>query len=331
MSGAILITGGAGYIGSHTAYACLDAGRRVAVLDDLSTGRRELVPPDAAFVEGSIHDQDLVRRAVREHDVTAAIHFAAKTVVPDSVADPAAYYHANFAGALALIQAVQAEGVDKIVFSSTAAVYDPAAALEADVVESSPTVPMSPYGWSKLMVERLLADLGAATALRHVILRYFNVAGADPKGRSGQSTPRATHLIKVACEAAIGLRPHLDIYGDDYPTPDGTCVRDYIHVADLADAHLLALEHLEAGGESLILNCGYGRGASVKEVVAAVERASGKPLPTVPGPRRPCDPPRVVSNPGRLRERFGWSPKHDDLDGIVASALAWERQRAAVA
>lgn len=328
--GTVLITGGAGYIGSHTAWALLDDGRQVVVLDDLSTGRRQDVPPGAAFVEGSIEDVGLIRRTIRRFGVTAVIHFAAKTVVPESVANPTAYYRTNFVGALCLVEALKAERVTTLVFSSTAAVYDATAALSADVVETSPAAPMSPYGWSKLMVEQLLADSAAASALRFAALRYFNVAGADAAMRTGQSTPNATHLIKTVCEVATGRRSELTIFGDDYPTADGTCVRDFIHVTDLAAAHLLALAHLEKGGDSLTLNCGYGRGASVLDVVAAVERATGQTLPVRVAARRPGDPPRVVSNSARLRDELGWTPRHDTLDEIVRSALAWERQRTPV-
>jgi UDP-glucose 4-epimerase len=327
--GAILVTGGAGYIGSHTAWACLDAGREVVVLDDLSTGRRNLVPPKAAFVEGSVEDRALVDSTLRSHGVSAVLHFAAKTVVPDSIADPISYYRTNLAGSAALIDAVVACGVEVMVFSSTAAVYDPAIALTMDVDEGSPLAPISPYGRSKLMVEQLLSDIAAATQLRYAALRYFNVAGADPAMRSGQSTPNATHLIKVACETAAGKRPAMNVYGLDYPTPDGSCVRDFIHVTDLAEAHLLALKHLETGGAPVTLNCGYGRGASVLEVIAAVERASGRPLPVRHCARRPGDASRVVSDPSRLRDLLSWRPKHDSLDEIVESALRWERLQGA--
>lgn len=329
MPGSILITGGAGYIGSHAAWACLDAGREVVVLDDLSTGRRELVPEAAAFVEGRTADRDLVHAVVREHRVGAVLHFAAKTVVPESVADPLAYYRTNLAGSTALIETLVACEVPAMVFSSTAAVYDPAVALTMDVNEDSPVGPISPYGRSKLMVEQVLADVAAATPLRYAALRYFNVAGADPALRTGQSTPNATHLIKVACETAAGKRPAMDVFGLDYPTPDGSAVRDYIHVSDIADAHVLALGHLEAGGRSLTLNCGYGRGVSVLEVVAAVERAAGAALPVRHAPRRPGDASRVVSDPRRLRETLGWTPRHESLDEIVGSALEWERLRGA--
>ena len=327
MSATVLVTGGAGYIGSHVALACLDAGRGVVILDDLSTGFRGLVPEAAVFVEGSVGDRDLVTETLRTHRVGAVIHMAAKTVVPDSLADPVSYYHTTLGESLAFVETVVAAAVPAFVFSSTAAVYDPAAADAGPLGEDAPIAPLSPYGRSKRMIEQILIDIGLATPLRHVILRYFNVAGGDPQMRTGQSTANATHLIKVACEVAAGLRPALEVYGDDYPTPDGSCVRDFIHVTDLAQAHLAALDHLEAGGGSLILNCGYGRGASVLEVAQAVERASGRPLPLKRGPRRPGDLISAVSDPGRLRQHLGWRPTHDTLDEIVASALRWEAAR----
>ena len=327
MAATVLVTGGAGYIGSHVAWACLDAGRPVVVLDDLSTGFRDLIPPDAAFVEGSVGDRELVRATLDRHGVGAVIHMAAKTVVPDSLIDPISYYHTNLGESLAFIETVAGAGVEAIVFSSTAAVYDPAAADAGPLSEESPIAPLSPYGRSKRMVEQIIADISGATPLRHVILRYFNVAGADPQMRTGQSTANATHLIKVACEVAAGLRPTLEVFGDDYPTADGSCVRDFIHVTDLAQAHLAALDHLEAGGESLTLNCGYGHGASVLEVAAAVVRASNRALPLQRGPRRPGDLMSAVSDPSRLRDRLGWRPNHDSLDEIVASALRWEASR----
>jgi UDP-glucose 4-epimerase len=325
--GAVLVTGGAGYIGSHVVLALRDGGRHVVVLDDLSTGVRQAVPADVPFVLGDVGDAALLSRTLREHGVGAVMHFAGSIVVPESVRDPLAYYRNNALKSLVLIEACVAQGVNRFVFSSTAAVYG-----IPDVVpvsEDAGTRPINPYGTSKLMTEWILRDTAVAHALRYAALRYFNVAGADPAARVGQSTPAATHLIKVACEAAVGIRPGLDVFGTDYPTPDGTCVRDYIHVSDLASAHLLALRHLEGGGESLTLNCGYGRGYSVKEVLGAVERACGNKLRTRLGPRRPGDPPCLVAAADRLRRTLDWRPRHDDLDTIVGTALAWERSLAA--
>ena len=320
-----LVTGGAGYIGSHVAWALLDAGWRVIVLDDLSTGRRELVPPAATFVEGGSGDAALLRGVLAAERIEAVLHFAGSIVVPESVVDPLAYYRNNVVGSIELIDACLAAGVKRFVFSSTAAVYgDPD---QVPIPEHAPTRPLNPYGHSKLMIEQVLKDCDHAHRLPHVALRYFNVAGADPGGRTGQATPKATHLIKVACEVAVGAREAMEIYGTDYPTPDGTCVRDYIHVSDLADAHVKALEHLMAGGSSLTLNCGYGHGFSVREVLRMVEQVAGRPLAVREGPRRAGDSPRLVAEPGALRERFSWNPRHDDLRTIVTTALAWERRR----
>ncbi len=319
----VLVTGGAGYIGSHMVLSLLDAGDKVVVLDNLTTGFRQAVPAAAELVVGDAGDQDLVRQVIRQHAVTAIIHFAGSIVVPDSVADPLGYYHNNTVKSRALMQAAVACGVKNFIFSSTAAVYG--MALQMPVTETMPLEPMSPYGSSKLMTEIMLADVARAHDFRYVALRYFNVAGADPKGRTGQSTPRATHLLKVACEVATGKRPAMDVFGTDYPTADGTCVRDYIHVADLADAHALALAHLRRGGQSEIFNCGYGRGSSVLQVIDAVRRVSGHPVTAKLGPRRPGDPAQIVAASDKIRATLGWSPKFDDLDTIVRHALAWER------
>lgn len=322
----ILVTGGAGYIGSHMVLELVDAGETVVVLDDLSTGVRSVIPEGATLVEGDVADEALVARTIAEHGVEAIAHFAAKIVVPESVADPLGYYLANTAKTRTLLATAIAAGVRKVIFSSTAAVYGepPVSPVPEDIALD----PINPYGRSKLMSEWMLADAARAHGLSYVALRYFNVAGADPAGRAGQSTPAATHLIKVACQAALGQRPHLEVFGTDYPTPDGSCVRDYIQVTDLARAHVAALAHLRRGGESLTLNCGYGRGASVLEVIETVKRVSGVDFPVRLSPRRPGDPASLVAKADRIRDALGWIPKHDDLEGIVAQALAWEKRLA---
>lgn len=320
----ILVTGGAGYIGSHTVYALLDRGDRVVVLDDLSTGVKAQVGGAAVFVQGDVADTALVRKVLAEHRVDSVIHFAGSIVVPDSVADPLGYYENNVVKSRALIQACVAGGVKHFIFSSTAAVYD--ADAKQPLAEGADKKPISPYARSKLMTEWMLEDVSRAYPLRHMVLRYFNVAGADPLGRTGQSTPKATHLIKRAAQVVLGRVPHLDMFGTDYPTPDGTGVRDYIHVTDLAAAHLLALDALKAGAPSTTYNCGYGRGFSVREVIQGVERVVGRALPVLESPRRAGDPPMLVSDPGRIKKDLEWMPRHDDLDGIIASAIAWERR-----
>ena len=319
---AVLITGGAGYIGSHMAYAVLERGEDVVVLDNLSTGVRAQVPSAARFYEGEVADRDLVGAILRDHGVEEVLHFAAATVVPDSVSDPLHYYANNTSSSRSLLEACQAHGIKRFIFSSTAAVYGETDAPTVD--EAAPTEPANPYGRSKLMTEWMLHDLARASDLRYVALRYFNVAGADPDGRTGQSTPRATHLIKRACQVALGRVPALGIFGSDFPTPDGTGVRDYIHVSDLVAAHALALEHLRSGGASTKFNCGYGRGFSVREVVRSVERISGRPLPVEELPRRPGDPPAVVADPTRIMSELSWKPQYDALDEIVRTAFAWE-------
>ncbi len=320
---AVLVTGGAGYIGSHMVRALLDAGEQVVVLDDLSTGFRWAVAPEASFVLGDVSDAALVTAIVAEHKVDAVIHFAARIVVPDSVADPLGYYLANTVKTRALLEAIVAAGVPRMIFSSTAAVYG---MVGSDPVgEDTPLAPVSPYGRSKLMSEWMLADTAFAFPLSYVALRYFNVAGADPQGRTGQSTAGATHLLKVACETALGKRPGLQVFGTDYPTPDGTCLRDYIHVSDLVAAHLDALRHLRGGGESGVFNCGYGRGYSVLELLEAVKRVSGVDFPVAYAPRRAGDPMAVVAKADLIRATLGWTPKLDDLDTIVRTALDWER------
>ena len=323
---AVLVTGGAGYIGSHVVLALLDAGYPVVVVDDLSTGRRDAVAPAASFVEGDIGDAALIAETMVRHSVGAVMHFAGSVVVPESVADPLKYYLQNTCKSRGLIQACVEAGVRRFIFSSTAAVYG--SVDGGPVPEAAPTLPASPYGASKLMTEWMLRDAAAAHDLAYVALRYFNVAGADPQGRCGQSTPGATHLIKVACEVAAGRRPAMEIFGEDYETPDGTCVRDFIHVTDLAEAHLAALRDLETRGRSLTLNCGYGRGYSVKQVLAAVQRAAASPLEVRSAPRRPGDVAEIVADASRIREELGWQARHDDLDGIVRDALAWERKLA---
>jgi UDP-glucose 4-epimerase len=320
----VLVTGGAGYIGSHMALELLGAGEAVVVLDNLSTGLAWAVPKSATLVVGDVGDQPLVQRVVESHGVTSIIHFAGSIVVPDSVADPLGYYLNNTVKSRALIEVAVKSGIRHFIFSSTAAVYGMTG--DAPVTEDAPLAPMSPYGSSKRMTEIMLADTARAHDLRYVALRYFNVAGADPNGRSGQSTPRATHLVKVACETALGKRSRMQVFGTDYPTPDGTCLRDYIHVTDLARAHMAALRYLRAGGESDIFNCGYGRGFSVLEVIDAVKRAAGRDFEVRMSERRPGDPARVVAASQRIRKVLGWVPEHDTLDAIVRDALSWEER-----
>ena len=320
----VLVTGGAGYIGSHMVHELLEAGERVVVLDNLSTGFDWAVATGVPLLVAETGDQALVTRLIREHGVDAIIHFAASIVVPDSVRDPLGYYRNNTMNSRALIECAVKCGVRHFIFSSTAAVYGNPG--EVPVKEDAPTQPISPYGWSKLMTEIMLRDAGSAYGLAHVILRYFNVAGADPQHRTGQSTKGATHLIKVAAETALGLRPKLDAFGTDYPTPDGTCIRDYIHVSDLTRAHADALCYLRGGGPPLTLNCGYGHGFSVLEVVDAVKRAAGVDFKVESAPRRPGDPAQIVAHSGLAREKLGWRPRYDDLSTIVGDALNWERE-----
>jgi UDP-glucose 4-epimerase len=319
----VLVTGGAGYIGSHMVHALLDAGERVVVLDDLSTGFDWAVARGATFVVGDVGDQALVARLLAEHRIDAIVHFAASIVVPDSVRDPLGYYRNNTVNSRALVEAAVKGGVRHFIFSSTAAVYGNPERMP--VREDDATVPTSPYGSSKLMTEIMLRDAGRAHGLRHVILRYFNVAGADPLGRTGQSTKSATHLIKVTVEAALGLRPKVDVFGTDYPTADGTCIRDYIHVSDLVRAHSEALAYLRAGGESVTLNCGYGRGFSVLEVIETVKRVSGVNFEVAFVGRRAGDPAQIVAASDRASSLLKWQPHFDDLESIVCHALAWER------
>ncbi len=321
---AVLVTGGAGYIGSHMALGLLERGEDVVVLDNLVTGVASQIPPQAVFVEGDVADEALVAKIVGDHRVDTVVHFAGSTVVPESVANPLKYYSNNTAATRSLLDACVRSGVEQFIFSSTAAVYG---ATDTPLVdENAPKEPANPYGRSKLMSEQMLADLAFATSLRYVALRYFNVAGADPLQRTGQSTPGATHLIKRACQAALGRLPNLGIFGTDFPTPDGTGVRDYIHVADLIEAHLLALDHLRAGGGSEIFNCGYGAGFSVLEVVKAVERVTGLTVPVKLQPRRAGDPPAVVADSSKLKAALGWTPQHASLDTIVDHAFRWEQR-----
>lgn len=321
----ILVSGGCGYIGSHVVKQLVEAGERAVVLDNLSTGFADALL-GGTLVVGDSGDVATARAVLREHRVGTVMHFAAKIVVPDSVTDPLGYYAANTVASRNLLASCVAEGVQQFVFSSTAAVYGDVEGGRAS--EDTPTRPINPYGTSKLMTEWMLRDTAAAHGLRYVALRYFNVAGADPSARIGQRTPNATHLLKVACEVAVGKRERIGIFGTDWPTADGTGVRDFIHVDDLASAHLAALKHLRAGGDCQVLNCGYGRGASVRELIRAVERAQGAPIATVELPRRPGDAGELIARADRIRAVLDWTPRHADLDFIARTALAWERKLA---
>ncbi|MBT2135664.1 UDP-glucose 4-epimerase GalE [Croceibacterium sp. LX-88] len=321
----VLVTGGAGYIGSHAVLALLDNGWPVTVIDNLTTGFRFAIPEEAAFYEGDIEDGELLARIFAEQGIKAIMHFAGSIIVPESVENPLKYYHNNTVKSRALLEAAVKAGVPHFIFSSTAATYG--IPKVSPVSEDSPKEPINPYGWSKLMTERMLADTVAAHPMNFCALRYFNVAGADPEGRSGQSTKGATHLIKVAVEAARGQRDNVQVFGTDYDTPDGTGVRDYIHVSDLAAAHVLALEALMAEpARSMTLNCGYGRGFSVFEVLDAVDRVTNRSIERVLSPRRAGDPDSLVSDPSRIKAALPWQPHHADLDEIVRHALAWERR-----
>ena len=321
----VLVTGGAGYIGSHAVLTLKDAGWRVAVIDDLSTGTRSVVPDGVPFFQGSIAERVLVDSIIDELQIGAIMHFAGSIVVPESVEQPLKYYANNTLASHALLSAAVDAGVKHILFSSTAAVYG--APERVPVVEGDPKLPINPYGASKLMTERMLEDASAAHPFNYGALRYFNVAGADPQGRAGQVGKGSTHLIKIAVEAAVGKRGHVAVYGSDYPTPDGTCVRDYIHVSDLAAAHVAALDWLTAHPhENLVVNCGYGRGLSVLEVLDAVDKANGAPVKRVMEGRRAGDPPALVAGNQRLLETLDWRPAYADIDRIVGDALAWERK-----
>lgn len=319
-----LVTGGAGYIGSHVVHALRDSGREAVVVDNLVTGSRQAVPDGVPFHNADVSDIEAVAKIIKEHDIGAVLHFAGSVVVPESIEDPIKYYRNNTQASLALIEACVRHDIDKFIFSSTAAVYGfvdvPA------VTEDMPTAPISPYGSSKLMTEQQLADVARAYPWFRVIrLRYFNVAGADPKGRTGQQGPQSTHLIRVAIDTALGRRDELPIFGDDYDTRDGTCERDYIHVWDLAQAHIAALDHLEAGGEGGVFNCGYGRGITVREVIATVERLTGEPLSTRMAGRRPGDPARVIADSEKIKRVLDWTPSHTDITEIIGSALRWQQ------
>ena len=320
----VLVTGGAGYIGSHALLALLGAGHAPVVLDNLSTGFTEAVPEGVPLERGEVGDKAFVAEVLKRHDIGAVMHFAGSIIVPESVSDPTKYYRNNTSASLSLIEACLEAGVGSFVFSSTAAVYG--AAEQSPIGEGDPTVPINPYGASKLMVERMLFDTARAhPRFRPVALRYFNVAGADPAGRAGQRTRNATHLVQLAVETALGRRPVLEIFGEDYPTRDGTCERDYIHVADLAAAHVSALAYLEAGGAPEAMNCGYGRGMTVKEVIACLERVIGRKVDQRVAERRPGDPPILVSDPAKLKRLTGWEPAHAEIDEILTSALHWQR------
>ena len=321
----VLVTGGAGYIGSHTAHALIARGEDVVVLDNLSTGVRAFVPPSAHFVQGEVADRALLRTLFKRHRFDAVMHFAASIVVPESIERPLDYYENNVAVSRALIAACVECGIERFIFSSTAAVYG--SPSMNPVSELAPTSPINPYGRSKLMVEWMLEDAAAAHGLRYVALRYFNVAGADPTGRGGRPPGQVSHLIKRAALVALGRIDHLDVFGTDYPTRDGSPVRDYIHIGDLVDAHILALDNLRKGCRASIYNCGYGSGASVFEVVNAFERVTGRALSLRRAPRRAGDPPEVVADSTRLRAIYGWRPRFDSLDVIARSALDWESRQ----
>lgn len=320
----VLVTGGAGFIGSHTGLSLRERGEKVVVLDNLSTGFEWAIPDGAELVVGDIANAELVSNVIKTHDISAIIHFAGSIVVPDSITDPLGYYHNNTCKSRDLIACAVANNVKNFIFSSTAAVYGMPEINP--VTEDAVKAPISPYGTSKLMTEYMLRDTAIATDLNYVALRYFNVAGADPKGRTGQSTPKATHLIKVASEIIHGSRTEMNVFGTDYPTPDGSCIRDYIHVTDLAKAHCMALDYLRDGGDSQVFNCGYGKGFSVLEVIDAVKRVSGEDFTVHLSERRPGDPAELVAGSNRIRQELNWKPEHDDLDLIVTHALSWEEK-----
>jgi UDP-glucose 4-epimerase len=320
----VLVTGACGYIGSHVARMLSEQGYKVVVIDNLSTGFKDALIHGETLYQGDVGDAALQERVFTENKIAAILHFAAAIRVEESVADPVKYYSNNTVNTLRLLNAAVKYQVPRVIFSSTAATYGQPRKVPVD--ETAATIPESPYGWSKLMSEQILRDIAAAHGIKNVILRYFNVAGADPLGRLGQRTPEASHLIKVACEVAVGKRQQMQVYGTDYATPDGTCVRDYIHVEDLANAHLLALEHLLGGGESSLLNCGYGHGSSVREVIAAVKKVSGKDFKVLDAPRRAGDVASIVANADKIRQTLHWKPRFDDLETIVKHAFEWEKK-----
>lgn len=327
----VLITGGAGYIGSHAMLAMLDSGRKVVVVDDLSTGRRAAVPDEVPFYQGKVGDGALIGRIVAEHGCRSVMHFAGSIIVPESVELPLDYYQNNVVGSAELLRACLDNGIENFVFSSTAAVYDGDAAANVALAEDADLAPANPYGRSKLMTEWMLRDIAAATDLRIAVLRYFNVAGADQAERSGQYSKVATHLIKRACQTILGVLPHIDVFGDDYPTPDGTCMRDYIHISDLAQAHLAVLDHIAGGVGSVTMNCGYGHGFSVTQVLDVVDEVAkdmlgAEPMQRRAGPRRTGDPASLIADTARIRETLNWQPQYDDLKVMAATALAWEKR-----
>jgi UDP-glucose 4-epimerase len=322
MSEKILVTGGCGYIGSHVVRQLSESGRTVVVYDNLSTGFRDVLTHGEELVEGELADPERLEETFRRHRFTTVLHFAAAIIAPESVSKPLKYYGNNTRNTLGLLEKCVKYGVRRFIFSSTAAVYGiPGGGVAS---EESAMAPINPYGTSKLMSEWMLRDVSAAHGMQHVALRYFNVAGADPQGRMGQRTPEATHLIKVACQTALGMRESVSVYGTDYPTPDGTGVRDYIHIEDLASAHLHALEYLEKGGESTAMNVGYGRGSSVREVLEVVKKVSGAAFKVIEAERRPGDPASLVARADKIRSLTGWQPRFDDLETIVADAWRWE-------
>ena len=320
----VLVTGACGYIGSHVARMLSEQGYKVVVIDNLSTGFKDALIHGETLYQGDVGDAALQERVFTENKIAAILHFAAAIRVEESVADPVKYYSNNTVNTLRLLNAAVKYKVPRVIFSSTAATYGQPRQVPVD--ETAATLPESPYGWSKLMSEQMLRDIATAHGIKNVILRYFNVAGADPLGRLGQRTPEASHLIKVACEVAVDKRQQMQVYGTDYGTPDGTCVRDYIHVEDLANAHLLALEHLLSGGDSTLLNCGYGHGSSVREVIAAVKKVSGKDFKVVDAPRRAGDVASIVANADKIRQTLHWKPRFDDLETIVKHAFEWEKK-----